>query len=215
MNNHICVRCGKFTEDFIGDGMLAVWMCKDCQEEYKVEIAEQTEQNRAKAIEIMIKEIIPQKFRAIETDITAYKGKSLFICGKSGVGKTVLACCLLKYQIRQEHRCKFINYPDFINRLRNMYFKNNPEESPYDYAESIAQFDGWLCLDDIGVENQTDYTKQITYYIINSREINELPVIITSNFRLSDLADKIDSRIASRISGICEKLEMTGKDMRL
>jgi len=42
-----------------------------------------------------------------------------------------------------------------------------------------------------------------------------LPTIITSNFGLNEIDEMIDSRISSRISGMCEVLQIKGKDRRL
>ena len=79
-----------------------------------------------------------------------------------------------------------------------MYKKS--DESPFDYAEDLANYYGLLILDDLGAEKITDFVKQITYYIINEREINCLQTIITSNFNLSQIDEMIDSRVSSRIS---------------
>lgn len=107
---------------------------------------------------------------------------------------------------------KFISYPKFIMQLQGGFDK---EISPYDIARNIAEFKGILIIDDIGAEKLTPFVQQITYYLINEREQYERTTIITSNFSLQDIADQIDVRIASRISGMCDILQFQGKDMRV
>jgi len=72
-----------------------------------------------------------------------------------------------------------------------------------------------LFLDDLGAEKMTDFVRQSLYAIINYREQHELPTIITSNYNLSNISGKIDDRIASRIAGMCEVIEIKGNDRRL
>ena len=61
----------------------------------------------------------------------------------------------------------------------------------------------------------TDFVKQIIYFIINEREQRCLTTIITSNFSLAQLDEHIDSRISSRIAGMCKVIQLSGRDRRL
>lgn len=65
-----------------------------------------------------------------------------------------------------------------------------------------------LVLDDLGVENQTEWAYEQLYRILDARCDNQLPTIITSNVGMG----RIDARIMSRYANglvVCE-----GKDMR-
>src|SRR3990167_9483378 len=96
--------------------------------------------------------------------------------------------------------------------LQAMYSKDN--ESPFDEAQRIANFNGVLIIDDIGAEKMSDWVRQILYYIINEREQRLLPTVITSNFSLQQIAEQIDIRISSRIAGMCKLIKLTGMDRR-
>jgi len=217
--------------------------CSDCRKNIKVsrERAEKYETflcdkcKEKRWLEKVIKKaktIIPKKFWGIDTEkpLNEYKDNicSLFIHGKAGVGKTVLACSLAKLYIKQGHEVKFISYPAFIMDLQGMF---RGEKDVYGYAKEIAWYPekiekdpclyknierkGVLIIDDLGAVKLTDFVRQITYYIINEREMKCLPTIITSNFGLNEIDEMIDSRISSRISGMCEVLQIKGKDRRL
>jgi DNA replication protein DnaC len=163
--------------------------------------------------------IIPKKFQSIEfydqemVVKLSLEVKSLFITGGVGVGKTTLLSNILRKHLLQGRRAKFISYPIFIMEMQNAY--RDKEKNPFDIAEMYAKYDGILAIDDLGAEKITDYVRQITYCIINQRELDLLPTIITSNYLLSQIDQQIDERISSRIAGMCEVIKLTGKDRRI
>lgn len=171
----------------------------------------------AKKIQETIYKVIPRRYRDIETDkkelLAKMKGRSIFLNGSVGTGKTVFMASMAKDVIRSGGEVKWISYPAFIMELQNA-FADNSKKNPYEIAESVARYQGWLAIDDLGAEKLTDFVRQITYYIINEREQRCLPVLITSNFTLQKINDQIDPRIASRIAGLCETLRMSGDDKR-
>ena len=72
-----------------------------------------------------------------------------------------------------------------------------------------------MIIDDIGAEKLTEFVRQTFYYIINEREQWLKKTIITSNYSLDELDEYIDGRISSRIAGMCEIVELGGKDRRV
>lgn len=163
--------------------------------------------------------IIPKKFIDIECDkkdlVKQGIEQSVFITGISGVGKTVLMAGIAKGILRDKKgKVKWISYPGFIMKLQNLY-KGNYDRTPFEVAEEVATFSGTLCIDDIGAEKITAFVQQITYYIINYREQEMLHTIITSNFSLQQIDEQIDTRISSRLAGMCKIIKLTGKDRRL
>jgi len=162
--------------------------------------------------------VMPKKFRSIDCDnrnmVIQGRDHSLFITGRPGVGKTVLMAGIVKELLKKNNnKVKWISYPEFIMTLQSQFKKENG--SPYDMAESIADFEGTLCIDDIGAEKMTAFVQQITYYVINHREQEMLHTVITSNYSLQEIDNQIDERVSSRIAGMCKIIKMTGKDRRL
>lgn len=170
-----------------------------------------------KIIDLRIRKTIPPKFRDLETDkeIKPCMDKNLFIYRGSGTGKTVFVCTVAKEYIKKGERVRFYSYPKLLMELQNLYFKGNTELTAVDLAKDIADFNGVIILDDLGSEKITDFTRQLTYYIINEREQWLMPLIMTSNFSLDEIDKKIDSRISSSIAGMCEIIKLKGKDRRL
>ena len=160
--------------------------------------------------------IIPPKYRDIDFEdkemVKKLLKQSIFITGQVGTGKTTLMATLMKRYLWQEMSIEWINFPAFIMKLQNM-FKDNTER-PYEYAEDIATSRKILAIDDLGAEKLTEFVRQIMYYIVNEREQRQLPLIITSNFDLKKIDEMIDTRISSRIMGICKIIKLSGKDKR-
>lgn len=194
--------------------------------------------------EILLKKIprllrdagIPIKYREIKSDkikllaeIVDNK-KSIYAWGSAGTGKTVFACSVVrgmfwKYGEMGHANSHFFNddknwisdiwfisSPEFVMELQDLYRKEG--ESAWDYLQKISR-KTVLILDDLGAEKMTDFVRQALYYLINEREQWQLQTIITSNYSLSQLDEYIDSRISSRIAGMCKVVEFSGRDRRL
>lgn len=219
----VCIRCGeKFPTHIIlelGNTVIKKQVCDKCSKAEK-ESREKADTEREN-LERMHKireniEKIPAKYRQLETDKTDLlekcSKKSVFITGGVGTGKTVFLASLAKRVIKTGETIKWINYSEFIMNLQSQFRVDS--ENPFETAQKVAQFNGWIFIDDLGAEKLTDYVRQITYYILNEREQWNLPLCITSNYSLADIDELIDKRISSRISGICEAIKFTGADRR-
>ena len=180
---------------------------------------EYVETGRARTRQKKVDEMLPAKFRDMDivtTDLFSNsKGKNLFITGPAGTGKSTLGCYLMREYAMDGKEALFVSYPEFILLMREMHFDDRSGESPYAMARKVAEFPGWLMIDDMGAEKVTDYVREITYNIINKREMDKLNIIITSNMTLDQIDEAIDSRISSRICGMCDVLELGGKDRRV
>lgn len=161
---------------------------------------------------------LPTRYHAIETErqdlLKSYMNSSLFVHGSVGTGKTVFMATLAKERIKGGGTVTWLSFPAFIMRIQNLY-RNEGGESPYEYAESVAKDYNLLCIDDLGAEKLTEFVRQIMYYILNEREQYCLDTIITSNYSLAEIDEQIDSRVSSRIAGMCKVLKMDGRDRRI
>lgn len=162
---------------------------------------------------------IPKRFIDLNTDrdiinFTDIKNpRGLYIWGNVGTGKTVMACSIAKRLIEVRAHVKFLSSAKFIVELQSAWRKEG--ESVDEILKNIARTEV-LIFDDIGAEGKlTDFVRQVFYYLINEREQWCLKTIFTSNFSLDRLDGYIDSRISSRIAGMCDIIEIKSKDRRL
>jgi len=141
----------------------------------------------------------------------AIKNKeSLFLTGHTGVGKTHLAIGLLiDYGHNEPNYYQFISVPKLILELHNDIKEDKNYTARIKYLETVKT----LVLDDIGAEKTSEYVRSVLYELINSRLVDNKQTIITSNLSLQAIGEKIDERLASRISSYTT-IVMSGADRR-
>ena len=71
-----------------------------------------------------------------------------------------------------------------------------------------------LILDDLGAEFSTQFTVAQLYNILNTRMINSLPTIISTNLSMREIEEKYTQRVASRIVGSFVPVSFCGRDVR-
>ena len=132
----------------------------------------------------------------------------LLITGKVGRGKTRLGfACLRKLIELTGQGANWITVPDLFDKI-NVRYRNAPAVRDY------QRFGGILMLDDLGAEVDTRFVTQELYRIVSARESYIRKTVITTNLKLSELAEKLgDGRIASRLSS-GKLIELVGVDRR-
>lgn len=90
-----------------------------------------------------------------------------------------------------------------------------PASGRWNCATRLAPF---LVLDDLGTEKLSDWVQEKLYAILDWRYGQELPTLVTSNLTLAELASHYRAhgpRLASRIAGMGEEVELRGRDRRV
>lgn len=164
---------------------------------------------------------VPKAFQDIKT-FQESDGRSVFITGDCGVGKTHKAVLVLRGFVRNtscdnfvapfRNTPVFVNVPELLIKIRSCF--NSTSKSEEDMLQKYFNTK-LLVLDDLGAEKTTDWALQSLYVIINKRCDEKRQTIITSNLTLDEIKDKLSDRIASRIKGMCRIVVMKGKDKRL
>lgn len=147
-------------------------------------------------------------------------GEGLYIWGKStGNGKTSWACKIMSHYFRKiafdtglENEGLYIFLPTFLEDLRNNYEDKDPD---FEQVLTMVKSCKLLIIDDIGAERVTDWVRERVVSIINTRVSNNLATIYTSNLSPEELKEELGDRIASRVVGSSQVIEMVGGDRRL
>ena len=164
---------------------------------------------------------IPERYLGAECDLDGWdeaveSGKSLYIHGPYGPGKTHFATVLAKKLIDDGKSVYFINSKKLISEIQGTY--NGVPTDALDRA-----FDcGVLVLDDLGKEQPTAYSISMLYEVIDTRYSANKPIVTTSNFTRGELVRRWASADASTaesiVSRLCDgvdTLKMEGPDRRL
>ena len=72
-----------------------------------------------------------------------------------------------------------------------------------------------IVIDDLGKERPSPFTNELFYRVVNGRYKNRLPMIITSNYGVESLSERLDSPVFSRLVDTCKVVEMCGIDYRM
>lgn len=166
---------------------------------------------------------VPVRFLDVPIKKIETTKESCYVTGACGTGKTHLAISALKYFVQQIpcHQfvtimddyinAIFITVPELLMKIRSCFSLDKCEETIVNKYSNVP----FLVLDDLGVEKGSEWALQTLYIIINNRYSNCLQTVITSNFSIEEIGIKLGDRIASRIAGMCDVVELTGTDRRL
>lgn len=157
----------------------------------------------------------------------ATKSRGAFFTGEVGTGKTFLASIIAQNFIREGKSVKFGKVPDILNNFYSIY-RGQSKLNEQDLLNELYTAD-LLVLDDFGLEKSTQFVGTTLCKILDAR-YNRLKstTIITSNYSLSQIRDKLDapvdsesgvvflngSRLYDRCIEICKTITFKGKSRR-
>lgn len=143
---------------------------------------------------------------------------SLYLTGPRGTGKTHMAAAMIREIMlskspQRNTSIEWASAVDLLLKIRGS-FQGGSDVSEEEIIDTYS-ICNLLVLDDLGAEKTTEWSLQTLYTIIDRRYREERQTIITSNLSLDELADKLDDRIASRLSELCRVVVLTGPDRRI
>lgn len=138
-------------------------------------------------------------------------GGGLFIHGPNGTGKTTLAAAAA-WELLQRTPVRWVRAASLA------YWALADFSSPeYRQALKLAGTSGALVLDDLGQEQHNTTAAAVIRDTIEARIDAGAPLLITSNYLLSELAARphYGTWLGSRLAGYCRQYELAGPDHRL
>lgn len=132
----------------------------------------------------------------------------------NGNGKTFLACMVANDLIDQGFR---VLVTDFLT-LRDKLF--DPKAFSFvtrvDVLNRLCSYD-LIVIDDLGTEQNTEFTLEVEYRVIDTLTDALVPLILTTNYTLSDLNSTNDvnkRRVFDRIKGSCAMITIADNKSR-
>jgi DNA replication protein DnaC len=142
------------------------------------------------------------------------RGRGLWLEGDAGTGKTTLAMLVSKAALELNRTVAIYSLPRLLARIRRTY-DAGPGEQPYlELFEQLSSVD-LLHLDDLGAENRTEWVLEQLYALVNERYESQRSLVITTNLGIGELEEQIGKRTVSRLTEICEYLQLYGQDRRV
>ena len=137
------------------------------------------------------------------------RSPSLLLYGKTGLGKTHLSLAIAGKAVEEGYGVIYSSAQNLFNKLE----KDKFGKADANTEEAILDCD-LLIIDDLGAEFTTQFTVSALYNIVNSRELESKPTIISTNLMPEQLTKAYGERIASRILSNYVMLYFDGSDIR-
>ena len=136
---------------------------------------------------------------------------NLYLWGPCGVGKTHLAFAIVRRSCEAGYTVEFLKPPQLMRKVR----RKDPDEEQHAIDRFVRA--DVFALDDLGIGQETAYARQIFQEILDGRHYAyRAGLVVTSKFSPGDLARKLDDdTTVSRLAGMCQVVEVRGKDHRL
>lgn len=158
-----------------------------------------------------VMEAILEDLKKYAENFSTDKANMLFV-GGTGLGKTHLSTALARTVIEQGYNVIYETatniFADFENdRFRDRYNGEEPVSTKYMECDL-------LIIDDLGTEVVTNFTVSCLYNLLNTRLNKNLPIILSTNLKSTEIRKLYNDRITSRLFGDFEIKLFKGEDNR-
>ena len=121
----------------------------------------------------------------------------LTLMGEVDCGKTHLAIAICRKWLERSKPARYVLVPLMFEELRSGY--NKEGEQSYDTKLQLLMRVDLLVLDDLGAQVPTPWAMEKLMMIIDHRSVNGLPLVVTTNKKLTQLPGDDENRIGSRL----------------
>ncbi len=166
--------------------------------------------NDANAKEIQNQKLLLSKYA---TNFPKVNVKNFVLTGNVGTGKTFLSKCVYSEIYSKGYNAIFLT----ATELNNLFLKMHLGEVNRTILNDVLLNCDLLVIDDLGTEPKyNNVTVEFLLSLISDRIDKGMPFIITTNLSLSEIKERYNERLVSRLSG--EKtaiLPFKHKDLRI
>lgn len=136
--------------------------------------------------------------------ITELQTKGLIITGESGLGKTHLAASIANKLIENDKIVLMGRLTTLLDMIKETFRDNTKSEN--ELIELYSNVD-MIIIDDLGTEKISNWSLEKLYTIIQNRNENRLPIIITTRFDKQGLIERFSqSEDTQLVDAIISKL---------
>lgn len=135
----------------------------------------------------------------------------LVLCGPHGVGKTHLAVAITG-ELSGRHDVYFARVQQLMYRLQSSFQSAGDSQQTFDTLFRAAADVEVLVLDDLGAENDSEWTRATLQELLSHRYEARLPTVVTTFIDMTQQSGAIASRLCDR--SISRVIHMSAPDYR-
>ena len=145
-----------------------------------------------------------------------FQSPGFLLHGPVGVGKTYAMVAALRRAAGRGLTPKFAKAIDYLKLLKATFDGGDPEAKLHarHWLDGLLEVD-LLGLDDLGAELDTDWAAAELAQLIEELYGTEVPLVVTSNLSLPEIAARLGERAGSRLVSLATPLFLPGHDRRL
>ena len=135
----------------------------------------------------------------------------IYFWGDVGTGKTFIAGCIANALLDKGVPVMMTNFTRLLNRLTDMYSGDRNA-----YIDSLNAYP-LLIIDDLGIERNSEFSREQVFNIIDSRYRSQRPMIITTNLTpeyMKNQPDMAQRRIHDRVLERCVPVLVNDQNIR-
>lgn len=121
--------------------------------------------------------------------------KNLIMTGRTGAGKTHLACAVARNLMNSQKYARYVTSEDMATDISNSWKKADDSEANAIYR--YTEYD-LLIIDEYGLHDQHESRLQLIHKVLYSRYDAKKSTMIISNFTSKELKDNLGDRLWSR-----------------
>jgi DNA replication protein DnaC len=136
----------------------------------------------------------------------------LLLTGQRGLGKTHLACGILREVAeRYGELGQFWPVIELLDRYRATFDESRARETVEAVDEQLRRC-AVLVLDDLGTSKSTEWAEERLFRLVDERYRDGRPLVVTTNQELLELQPRVVSRLSD--AGCSTLVQFTGADRR-
>lgn len=152
-----------------------------------------------------------QNCRRYATAFTRNSGNLLFV-GGTGLGKTFLSACIARAVADRGCSVVYETASRLFTALEQAKFTGS-EDAKREAGKYMSC--DLLIVDDLGTEMPGQFVTSALYSLVNDRLMAGMPMVISTNLNVDEMARRYSPQIASRLHGNFARLTFVGDDIRV
>lgn len=122
--------------------------------------------------------------------------RNLVMLGRTGTGKTHLACAVVRNVLNDSKYARYVTSEDMVNEIAQAW--SNPSDTEQQAVHRFSEYD-LLVLDEYGLHDRHENRLQLAHKVLYARYDLGKPTMLISNMGLDELKLDLGDRLWSRL----------------